>query len=163
MSQSIEQGNTEPAINETTMAGEKPTLRLIGIKVLASSCMTKVEAINQMKDSWDADNDIELKLRVIDIALLCEYTTKAFDEIVTLTDQLLRGPPPYEQGPDQRRHRLMELQVLVFQVRDYAGQLSHHVNCLEELAIDGEEMRLLEASSRAEKVVREAGELRERG
>lgn len=134
------------------MADQASTLKLLRAKVIASGCMKKIEAIVQIKDTWDfveEEDDNFFERIIIDIGLECEYAISNFDAIVDLSEQLLRNPPTYGANPDERRHRLLELQVLGNQARRHANGLWVHLGELKGEANEGALERLTEAERRA--------------
>ena len=76
----------ESTSKEPAMAGNTLTSRLVNVKVLASGCMTKLEAIVQIHGAWDVDEDAEITQCVVDVGLQCEYAIADFEEIVTTTE-----------------------------------------------------------------------------
>ena len=137
------------------------TFQLHRAKIIASGCVKKIESIEEIKNSWDFDNDAAqatFESLIIDIGLQCEYATANFDEISHRAERLLRGPPPYEADPDDRRHSLEELQVLSDLAHDHAENLRQQVADLREDAL-GTEMRLTEAERRAFTVETDADKL----
>jgi hypothetical protein len=130
-------------------------LGLLIIKVVASSITRKLEAIEQIKETWDTDETEFARYR-LEIGLQIEYAVHASEELVTISEQLLSSPPAYNSNPNERRQRHIELCVLCDRLVDYAETLESKVEKLKEQVNESMEMRVEEAYSRAKQVALEA-------
>lgn len=123
-------------VTDTTMTEDDVTYDLVDIKVLSSSCITKLSAILEIKDSWNANNEADVAT-FTEVGLQCEYAKTAFEDIATLTEQLLRDLPPYEPNSDLRSHRLLEISIQAYYTK------RHITNVMNMLPVLGETMALV--------------------
>ena len=131
------------------------TRTLIGIKTYASNCTSKLEDIEEIRQTWDEVVFAEM-LRM-DIKVCIEYATEALEAVTDMTEQLLRGPPSNSQGPDDQRERLIELQVLGENAHSVAARLPELVDELSHrVQANDLELRIDEVSSGTSMMKRDA-------
>lgn len=126
-------------------------LELLKIKVVASSITHKLQALEQIKESWDTD-DVDFSKSRLEIGLQIEYSLHASEEVVTMSEQLLSNPPSYNDNPDEKRQKQLELTVLAALMHDYAENLEERVEELSGQVNDAMETRVEEALARARQV-----------
>lgn len=134
-------------------------LELLKIKVLASSITHKLQALEQIKESWDTD-DIEFSKSRLEIGLQIEYSVHASEELVIMGEQLLSNPPSYNDNPDEKRQKQLELTVLGALLHDYAENLEEMVAELGEQVNDSMDTRVDEALARARQVHAETHDIK---
>ena len=133
---------------------------LLKIKVLASSCRNKLQVIKQISDGWNSLGDnVELSSERTEIELLTKYATQASEEVATMAEQLLSGPPAYNENPNEQRQRQLEVHVLSAFTHEYIVDLKTKLEELEENAEFATSARVTEALSRAKRVQKEALEV----
>lgn len=76
--------------------------------------------MDQVREAWDTGNNDLLAVKRLYLGVHIEVAIEASEEVVTLAEQLLHGPPPYNQNPDERRKRLIELYALCIRLSDLA-------------------------------------------
>ena len=136
------------------MSETKQVSNLLAIKVAASRCSTKLEAILNIKSGWDTDDE-GLAEQATSIGVLCENAVVECQEVIELVDDML-GPPPYED----RRHRVLEIKVLCERAHDYLAKARTEIASLREQSNHRIEMRLVEASVRARDASDEAEDMK---
>jgi hypothetical protein len=126
--------------------------QLVKIKVQASSCTHKLQAIEHIRDGWDTGGDKEFKDTREYIGLQIEYAIYTFEEIVTRTEQLLSNPPAYNQNPGEERQRQLEVLILSAAAHDYVVNLQRKLRDLKHQVNDALDTRVQEACFRAEQI-----------
>ena len=129
-------------------------LGLLTIKVVASSITQKLQAIEQIKETWDTD-ETEFAQYRLEVGLQIEYAVHTSEELETCTEQLLNSPPAYNNNPNEQRHRHIELHVLSDQLFSYSSMLLSKIRGLKEQVNESMELRVEEAAARAKQVVLE--------
>ena len=133
-------------------------LKLLKIKVLASSCRNKLEMIKEISDGWNQE-DSAFPCERIEIELLIEYAIQTSKDLATMTEQLLSGPPAYNSNPDERPQRQLEVRVLSeIAYEDLVG-LETKVREIKDEDLDPMGTRTEEALSRVRRVKKEAPEI----
>ena len=87
--------------------------KLLGFKISASACTSRLEGIEQIREAWEIGESQNIARKNVRTEVYVEYAIEAFEAVVDMTEQLLRGPPSENQHPDERRQRLMELELLI--------------------------------------------------
>lgn len=126
---------------------------LLKIKVLGSSCRNKLQMIKEISDGWSQE-DSAFPSERMEIELLIEYATQASEEIATLAEHLLSGPPAYNSNPDERRQRQLEVRVLSGIAYEDIIDLETRVTEIKIHEIDPMGTRMDEALSRVRRVCR---------
>jgi hypothetical protein len=133
--------------------------QLLKIKVQASSITRKLQAVEQIKDGWDPEDDNEFALCRMEIGLQIEYATHTSEELVTMTEQLPSNPPAYNDNPDEQRQRQLEVLVLSAGLHDHITGLEDRLVALKQQVNDALGTRVQEACSRARQVHTEAHDI----
>jgi hypothetical protein len=126
--------------------------QLVKIKVQASSCTHKLQAIEQIRDGWDTGVDEEFKNTRIKIRTQIEDAIHTFEEVVTMTEQLLSNPPAYNSNPSEQRQRQLEVLILGASAHDYVVDLQRELRDLKHQVNDSFDTRVQEACFRAEQI-----------
>lgn len=132
---------------------------LLTIKVLASSCRNKLQVIKLISDAWNSEDNVEFPSERMEIELLIEYAIQASEEVATMAEQLLSGPPAYNDNPDEQRQRQLEVHVLSAITHEYVVDLETKLGELEEKVEFPLPTRVTETLSRAKRVQKEALEV----
>lgn len=155
---SCEQHNFNIAAHST--AKMSLDFQLVKIKVQASSCTHKLQAIEQIKDGsdpgLDPEDDTEFANIRMEIEVQILYAIHAFEEIVTMTEQLLSSPPSYHENPGEQRQKQLEVLVLSAGAHDYVIDLQKKLRDLKHQVNDSLGTRVQEACFRAQQIHTEA-------
>lgn len=134
------------------MANDDTILKLLNIKVVALTCIRNLEAVLNIRDTWDSDDE-EIIENAITIELHCEDANVNYHEIVDLVGHLLHD------SPLNLRHRILELKVLSGHAQEYVELLESEVQNMNDLADELEDMNLPEVRQRVIALEAKAREL----
>ena len=102
---------------------------------------------------------------IIQTSLKAEYAVTEFEKIDKVAEQVLHTPPSYGSTPEDRRYRLVQLQMLVFRAFEYREDMERKVAVLSQVVQNRNDVlirtRLAELEARAVTVKAEAGSLRD--
>ena len=70
---------------------------------------SKLQGIEQIRDTWDAEGDMAIHRSRMVLGILIEYATEDCEAIVDIVNSLVSGLPSYNPDADDHRQRLVEL------------------------------------------------------
>jgi hypothetical protein len=118
--------------------------RLIAVKIYAAGCTSQAQGIEQIREAWDTTGNLRFARLRVGIQVRIEFAIEIFEEFITLAESILRGPPPYNQNPDERRQRVTEICILSVRAWGYSSGLKNLVEDLLSAVEKVLEMRVEE-------------------
>lgn len=130
---------------------------VVEVKVAVDAILERITAIDKIQGAWESDDEDNLKSNWMSLKLACEYATTELEASRRVCLHILELPPPYTtSSPDERLHKVYEIQARLNRAERFGEDLYEIAQTLVDQCEDGTG-EIKEVQVRANDVLSEVG------